>query len=134
MRYRKFARLGTVVMPIVLASCDCLDPAIQLDADDNGTAVTVAVSECFRVSLNSNPSTGYVWEVAESDASILETTGQRFAPAPGPDMPGKGGTDIWDFTGRSPGSTTLRLEYRRPWETEGALDSFEVTVTVTASK
>ncbi|MCP4249913.1 MAG: protease inhibitor I42 family protein [bacterium] len=110
------------------------------DADDGGT-VALAVSARMTISLASNPTTGFEWGLAEFDEAVLEHTGQDYIeddPPPGgwPEgWSGVGGTDVWEFTARAAGETTLRLEYRRDWEDEEvADDSFEVTVTVTAEE
>ena len=107
--------------------------AVTLDADDNGSTVTIPVSGSFTVSLASNPTTGYEWGLVDLTTSILENTDHQYVQdAAPPGMVGVGGTETWEFTGRSAGTTTLRLEYRRPWETEEEVESFEVTVTITA--
>lgn len=69
------------------------------------------------VILCSNPSTGFKWnEEAEiSDTSIVEQTGHQYV-APAGDKPGAAGTEKFIFTGVSPGTATVYLEYSRDWE------------------
>lgn len=111
-------------------------PAVELDEDDDGTEVTIAVSETLTVTLASNATTGYAWEYLEVDDGVLENTGQEYVPDEAPEgMVGVGGVEIWEFTGRTAGTTTLRLEYRQPWmPEEEPADSFEVQVTVTEAQ
>ena len=109
-----------------------LGSTTQLDAGDDGSTVTVPASARFTVSLRSNPTTGYSWAIVDLNTSIVENTDHQYVQdAAPPGMVGVGGTETWEFTGCSAGTTTLRLEYRRPWEDKEEADSFEVTVTVT---
>ena len=115
---------------IFMAGCPFTQGWIQfLDEDDSGSAVTVDVGGRLYVSLSGNASTGYEWEVAEMDEAILEHTGTTYRPHCG--MPGCGETGSWRFTALSPGTTTLRMIYHRPWEEEEPDRVFELTVTAT---
>ena len=136
----RLARLATFSLAAALGvapGCSCFEPesVIQLHAEDNGTEVTLSAGGKLRVSLASNITTGYSWQLVELDTVVLENTGQEYVPdeAP-PNIVGRGGTEHWQFTARLPGQTALRLEYRRPWEPEDIeeADSFQVAVTVTA--
>lgn len=134
----KLTRLMTLGLAGALAAavgCAKSATVIQLDARNNGTAVRLSVGGKLKLSLASNITTGYSWELVELDTTVVENTAQEYVPDPAPEgMVGVGGTEIWDFTGRSPGTTPLRLEYRRPWEPKDieAADSFELAITVTA--
>jgi inhibitor of cysteine peptidase len=112
------------------------DSGIPLGADDEGALVLIPISERFTVELASNASTGYAWQLAEIDASILENTDQVYVGPEGDPMPGTGGHELWQFTGRASGVTTLRLTYLQPWRSEEdeEWDSFEVSVTVLAGE
>jgi inhibitor of cysteine peptidase len=137
MRYLRPAACAVFGMSAILAGCAQPQDALSLTEEDNGRAITIAVGECFDVRLKSNVTTGYEWQLVEMDTSILENTDKEYVQdiAP-PGMAGVGGTEIWDFTGRAPGRTDLRLEYRRPWEPveKKPEDTFEIEVTVRAAK
>lgn len=121
------------VTPILLCLAGCPFPfiPIQLDENDDGSAVTMMVGGTLIVTLESNATTGYAWELAELDTTVLENTDQTYTP-PASGAAGAPGTETWVFTARGAGTTTLRLEYRRPTDPEGTepADTFEVTVTV----
>lgn len=97
---------------------------------DNGSQVALQVGKTLALSLESNPTTGYGWEIAELDQSILSETYHEYE-ADSPALPGSGGREIWRFKALRSGSMTLRLEYRRPWE-EGVepIEVFSVQVVV----
>lgn len=104
---------------------------------DGGEVILHAPSRIFSgqpliLTLESNPTAGYSWELAEFDEVVLRLVYSKYVPyehAPG--MVGVGGEEIWCFQARSPGSTTLRLEYVRAWEKDvEPAKTFTVQVTV----
>ncbi len=65
--------------------------------------------------LQSNPSTGYRWEVQEMDHGVLQQVGEtEFEPQS--DLLGAPATQVLRFAGVGRGQTILRLGYRRSWE------------------
>ncbi|UCG31994.1 MAG: protease inhibitor I42 family protein [Phycisphaerales bacterium] len=137
MGYLRHAASGAIGMSAILAGCVGPQECPIFTAEGNGRAITIGVAECILVRLDSNATTGYAWQLAEMDTVVLENTDQEyvqdFAP---PGMAGVGGTETWEFAGKVPGRTNLRLEYRRPWEPEDIepADTFEIDVTVTAAE
>jgi inhibitor of cysteine peptidase len=75
--------------------------------------IQARVGEEFVITLQSNPSTGYRWMLADSlDAGLLRLAGRTYVPDQ-PVMPGSGGHEQFTFVGVAPGETTLRLRYSR---------------------
>lgn len=71
--------------------------------------------QLFVIVLDSNPSTGYSWEVAEIDEKILRQVGKsEFRQESG--LLGAPGKQILRFEAVAAGYTTLKLIYHRPWE------------------
>ncbi|HAL47821.1 MAG: protease inhibitor I42 family protein [SAR202 cluster bacterium] len=96
-------------------------PAIPLGAPENGAAVIeIRVGESHTVSLESNITTGYSWEIGpEFDGSSMELVEQRYEQAtPGSNLPGAGGVEHYTFRALAFGTAELSLDYRRPWEDE----------------
>lgn len=77
--------------------------------------IDVLVGEAFTVSLDSNPSAGYEWVLAEALPDWLELADKTYVAAD-PGMIGEGGTEHWTFRATAVGSTTLTFEYMQPWE------------------
>jgi inhibitor of cysteine peptidase len=132
MNVQRFAPFCVVTLLGSLTGCLGSLSEIQLDESADGGGVTTSVSMRVVVTLTSNPSTGYQWELTELDTSVLENTSHTYV-APGTVMPGAPGSERWEFAACAPGTTTLRLEYRRPWEPAEVdpADTVRVTVTVT---
>ena len=107
------------------------------DTPDVTEEMEVSTGDEITVSLCSNPSTGFQWsEQAQiEDGSIIEQTGHEYAAAGGQGgkqaAPGTAGSETWTFKALMEGTTTIYLEYSRPWQGgEKAEWTFELKVTV----
>jgi inhibitor of cysteine peptidase len=98
--------------------------------------VALQVGQVLVVTLPSNPSTGYSWTISTApDGAVLTQNGELTYAAMNPDvvMPGSGGTETVRFTATAAGTTTIVLDYRRPWETDvPPVDTVTIDITVTA--
>ena len=92
----------------------CASESLKLDEGNSGSDVTLRAGQTFTVSLKGNPTTGYTWEVVECDEQVLKLAGEDYTSSS--DRIGAGGTQTFTFTSSKPGTTTLKLVYRRPWE------------------
>lgn len=103
---------------------------MKIGDTDDGRQVALEVGQTLVLSLDSNPTTGYQWEITELDEGILKQTGHEYE-ADQPVLVGSGGKEVWRFQAQSSGSTTLSLGYRRSWE-EGVepIQTFSVEVVV----
>ncbi len=90
------------------------------------------VGEELTVTLGSNPTTGFGWsEEAEiSNESVVQQIDHMFVGPGIEEPPGTSGEEIWTFKGLRKGTTTIYLEYSRPWIEEDA-DHWTVTITTT---
>jgi len=88
------------------------------------------VGEEFSFQLESNPGTGYSWQLQEIDEAVLRLKSQTpIAPEDG--RMGAPGYERFVFEGVGPGAQTLVLHYRRVWETDAdPLEVHEVRVVV----
>ncbi len=85
------------------------------------------------VTLCSNPTTGFQWteEAQISDTGVLkqvqhEFIGPESEPPPPPGTPGQ---EVWTFEALKEGTSTVFLEYSRPWE-GGEKGEWTYTLTV----
>lgn len=91
--------------------------------------LVVQKDESFTIDLESNPTTGYTWNV-ESDSDILSLTGKVFVPRK-LSKAGSGGRELFTFTANSFGTTTLFFSYHRPWQSQAeSVRDYNVTVSV----
>ncbi len=96
----------------------------------NGTAIDLHQGDSFAIRLAENRTTGYRWKLGEWDQVVITNTSDKYVP-PHIGVPGAAGEHVWEFSAGSPGHTTLRLEYRRSWESAPPAQTFSLTVTVT---
>jgi len=105
-----------------------------LDASDSGSQIELAVGDIFTVELESNPSTGFQWVLADnSNDTVLQMQAQEYVTGNAGDLPlpGAGGKEVLTFKALATGETNVSLEYSRPWEGgEKAVQTFELAVTV----
>ena len=91
------------------------------------------VGEELVVTLGSNPTTGFQCELIEiTDQTVLKHIDNKYMPPPERLEPieGEAGEEVWTFEGLKEGSTTIFLEYSRPWEC-GEKGVWSVTITAT---
>ncbi len=122
-----FERIPPVEPPVELEE-------VYVDEGDDSSQLELEQGQILVVTLESNPTTGYRWEVVEIQESILEQMGEaEFKPSQTgePPLVGAGGWEIFRFKAISAGQTSLKLVYHRPWE-EGVepVKTFSIKVVV----
>jgi inhibitor of cysteine peptidase len=96
--------------------------------------IEVAAGKEFSISLKSNPTTGYRWQLAKpADETMLKLVKSGYQADPHPaGMVGVGGKEVWTFNAVNPGKTTLEFKYVRSWEKDkppAQTAKYEVVVT-----
>ena len=142
MKLKLFALALLAALAISLIACAQAKPGevawdvpisnFQNQPHPEGDEVYVPAGDTFKLSLGANPTTGFSWsETAQiDDAAVLQQTNHEYI-APAGDMPGASGKEVWEFATLKPGTTTVYLEYGRPWEGgEKAEWTYKVTVNV----
>jgi inhibitor of cysteine peptidase len=147
----KLALLGMMsIVALTLMACggaentaELNQKAVNVPCDDfseqgNVTSeLTVAVGDTFTVTLCSNPTTGFQWsEVAQiGDENVLEQVSHEYvahvAEVNETPVMGAPGNEVWTFNALGKGTTTVSMEYSRPWEGgEKGVWTFVLTVAV----
>jgi inhibitor of cysteine peptidase len=109
------------------ARSDQDDQRAQAAVYEAGDSISVSDGQTFVIALEANPTTGYSW-TAQSNANVGFVSSKRVS---GGNMPGAPGTQRLTFRATSPGSSTLLLDYARPFEPgtpPAETESFPVTV------
>ena len=93
--------------------------------------ITVAEGTELIVNLAANPSTGFNWtQPAISTPAVLTQTDSKYL-APETSAIGAAGNQVWTFNASQKGTTTVKMDYSRPWEGgEQAEWTFTLAVTV----
>ncbi len=130
MKSKLILMFAVVAMSLLLPVCSPASKqvSVEVSCDDFyknqhiSKAVQVAAGDSFTVDLCSNPSTGFQWsESAQiSDQTVLQQTDHKLVPpevkGDKPPAPGTPGKEIWTFKALKKGTSTISLEYSRPWE------------------
>jgi uncharacterized protein YggE len=96
----------------------------------NSTDVMAMAGEDFSVTLDSNPSTGYHWEVSSiTNSQLVRFANSEFVQADS-DLLGAGGKEILTFQALKEGKTTIVLDYVRSWDKDNPADTYVIHVTV----
>jgi predicted secreted protein len=110
--------------------------SVEVNEENDGGQVELESGQILVVTLESNPSTGYRWEVAASGGStecILEQLGEaEFISSDTSDPPlvGAGGWEVFRFKPVNTGQMILKLIYHRSWEDVEPLKTFSIEVIV----
>jgi inhibitor of cysteine peptidase len=79
--------------------------------------IAVGVGNVVRVTVASNPTTGFRWELAGiSTPTVVEQNGEAEYVLPDSAASGAGGQEIWTFKALKRGTSRISLAYSRPWE------------------
>ncbi len=118
-------------LAIGLVAALALSGMLGCTSSVGGEVTEVAVGDSFSYSLDSNPTTGYMWS-AHFDPEYLELVDTEYEPSS--DLIGAGGVESFEFRALQEGDTVITMVYERSWE-EGYLQKiiYEVYITETGS-
>jgi inhibitor of cysteine peptidase len=102
-----------------------------LTAADSDKQITLNAGDSLILTLDSNPSTGFSWSNASiSKVSVIKEMSREFKE-PDSKLMGASGQDIWTFKALEKGTSTISMNYSRPWEKDVApIATFNVTIVV----
>jgi inhibitor of cysteine peptidase len=113
---RKFMVVTLAILVLVVACNSTND--VKIGAGENGGHVDVRKGQVLVVTLESNPTTGYSWEVANATEGILTQKGEAeyVQGNAGNNLLGAGGTETFRFDVVGTGEANLKLIYHRTFE------------------
>ena len=94
-----------------------VDGTVEVTAKDNGQTVGAAVGNLVRITLESNPSTGYNWELRDFEyGAAIFNSSDLVARKTGNVLMGAPGDTVIVLQAVEPGTQQITAVYRRPWE------------------
>ena len=124
---RHLLTTSLVLLGLIICS-GCAAESQIFTESDNGRSVAVNKGDKFTITLESNPTTGYVWAVESVDTSII-THDSQFSYESQSDLVGGGGAESIVFEAVSSGETTIQLKYWRSFEPDNPpIETFSITV------
>jgi inhibitor of cysteine peptidase len=141
MKLRIISALVLLALSLWLVSCapGTVGTSLEVSCDDFGSQphmskqINVNSGDSFKVTLCSNPTTGFQWsESAQiSDSTVVQQTNHKSVPPESEGLVGAPGKEVWTFKALKKGTSTVSLEYGRPWEGgEKGEWTFNLTVVV----
>ena len=130
---KSIARMLPLLMFAALLGSDVSVSATEVIATEvsNGKTIAVAKGDSLVISLESNPSTGYVWQIGKNENAVLKLAGAPAFEPGAKQMPGAPGHQLFKFEAIASGSDAIELGYVRPWEKDLApARKFSIVVTV----
>ena len=130
----KKVRVLLIVSILILSGCrgkeNISGQPAELQISDSAKQLEAAAGNEFKIILNSNPTTGYHWEVmGELDTSVIEFVSKNYK-ADGLQTAGSGGKDVWIFKAIAAGETTITLGNYPPDASADAEQMITFTVVV----
>jgi inhibitor of cysteine peptidase len=103
-----------LVAALLVACGDDQGSTVELDQGDSQVEVPLEVGDQLDVRLESNPTTGYSWQLGPLPEG-LELVSSEFE-GPDSDAAGAGGVEVFVFEATASGGGVLRLDYVRTFE------------------
>ena len=124
--------MAAILMAVVVGSMVAW-AEVKDNPSDGNRGVELAIGHPWTVTLDSNPTTGFRWQlVSSTDEAVLELEDHVYEPSEAPaGFCGAGGKELWTFRALKRGKSTITLEYSRPWESSPKpAGTFVITVVV----
>jgi inhibitor of cysteine peptidase len=99
----------------LLCFCFLLTLGLAASAQDS-KPITVKTGQEFTITLVSNPTTGYRWDLDKPiDGKLVQLVTNDYV-RPNTTLIGAGGKQVWTFKAVAEGKTQIDLKYFRSWE------------------
>jgi len=124
--------IGVIVLCFGLVGCSSGPMEVAVDGSYSGKTIDLGVGGVLLVTLDSNATTGFEWELTKnSNKGVLETVGNKYEAPKETGMVGAPGKEVWNFNGLTKGKSTITMEYSQPWDGgTKAAEAFTLTVNV----
>jgi inhibitor of cysteine peptidase len=125
--------LAVIVIVVAVAAVVVTLVLTRASGGDQVTGDTfeTAVGKTFTIALDANATTGYSWSQTIGDTTVVTFVSNEYAAETrDPQVVGGGGTDTFAFKAVGKGTTTITLNYARPWESVPPVQTRTITVTV----
>jgi inhibitor of cysteine peptidase len=126
--------LGLILVAGISCGGASESPKVNVDASYNGSEVALAVGDQLIITLDSNVTTGFSWNLsAISDTAVIQKISDEYITPESSDPPlmGQGGQEVWTFEALAAGSATISMKYIQPWAPDAEpAETFGITVNI----
>ncbi|MBN1153509.1 protease inhibitor I42 family protein [candidate division KSB1 bacterium] len=106
-----------LILTLVIIMCRPEGEVLLLDESNHSQTFYMTKGDEVVISLESNPTTGYKWEIVAIDTQVIVEK-QRSDYVSQSKRLGASGTQRFYLIASDAGNSELALEYRRSWERE----------------
>lgn len=134
--------IGLIILSLCLVACKKDNEVIEVDGEIIENAYTLAPAEeievgnKFSTTLSQNITTGYSWQYAIEDETVLGLVSEKDVLDVKQNegetgIVGSGSQHTWDFIGLKSGTSKIIFKYLRSWEVENPpAKTIEYSITV----
>ncbi|MFJ4142373.1 protease inhibitor I42 family protein [Pseudomonas sp. NPDC089734] len=126
------ARLLVPLSLVLLTACaQTPKNIVSVDAQSD-CPLTLKSGQTLMLTLPSNPTTGFRWQVQNPAQNVLRSLGPEvYNNSQSTEMVGSGGQSVWRYKATDTGTGRLMLIYQQPWAPEVPPEqAFECEITV----
>ena len=120
---KKILLVAFILAFVIMAFCGCSNTLEAVTAEAENP-------EIFEITLEENPSTGYVWSYEIEDESIVKFVSDEFVGGDDEISEGAPGKHVWVFEGVKDGDTTITFECARSFEDGEPFDIIVYTYSI----
>jgi len=109
--------IGLLILTVAMANSQTTTNMSEKTEEylNPGQPIKVNSGRIFTIRMESNPTTGYGWQLSKAlDNKIIMVT-NAFIP-PDSKLCGVGGHEVWTFKAIGEGQSDISMKYVRPWE------------------
>lgn len=125
--YSTFVPYGKVLTSMRIGEAGRLLQLAKLTDKAAGKTLRLHNSGLVALKLDSNPSTGYGWQLSCASKNVSKVGSSFTIPSGNDERVGVPGTEILVLAVTEPGTYNVRLDYKRSWE-KMSLQSFNFTI------
>lgn len=125
--YSTFVPYGKVLTSLRIGEAGRLLPMAKITEKAAGKTLKLPKSGLIAIKLDSNPSTGYGWQMSCASKNVSKVGSSFTIPSGNDERVGVPGTEILVLAVTQPGTYNVRMDYKRSWE-KMSLQSFNFTV------
>lgn len=133
-RFFSVSILVSALLICLMSGCASTPSQLQLVQRDSGHSYAMCVGSTITIRLEENATTGYSWYFASPLAPeilLLQSSDNVPPSGHGGQLMGAPGERVFVIKAIGPGTTGIKLEYRRLWEKNVApAERFDILVTV----
>lgn len=121
--------LTLLILVVLLTACS----SKSMEPTDPAKTIDVSAGEEFKIIIESNPTTGYHWEIVQGslDENLVEFVSKEYESTSEPGLVGGGGIDVWTFKAVKSGEAQIVLGSYPPSNTPTdpeQIETFNVSI------